>query len=191
MPVKPAERDRSAASNAVQQGQRAAHATAPSSPTSTSALSTQNLSYRPHFIQPTASRPRTDTASLASVRSFGKGDANTKGLIGLLTTVSPEDEPVKEPEDEDPQGLGSGGDPTVEMAQYQPQAQTVVTKVSAPAERHTVRPDLYVLTTASKMSATPPSGARGTVSPVATQAAPRTPALPGEKPRVEASRQRP
>ncbi|XP_029011117.1 proline-rich transmembrane protein 3 [Betta splendens] len=191
VPVKPTDGGQAAAPNAAQQERRAPHP----SPTFTSALAAQNLSYRPRSIQPTASRPRTDTASLASIRSLGKGDAATKGFIRLLPTVSPSvtatgEKSVKEAEDEDPQGLGSASGPTLplqeesaeETAPYRPRAQTVVPKVSATPELplQSVKPDLYVLTAASKTSTTPRSGVRGTASPAATQATPPTEALPGE-----------
>lgn len=200
VPIKPTIRDRLTTMNAVQQGQRMTRPTAQSTPSFTSSFSTQNLSSRPVFIQPTASRPRTDTASLASIRSFVKGDATTKGLIRPLPTVSPttvttEERSVKETEDSDAQGLGSGSTPTVmlvkeespvpfptagdEMAQYQPQAQTVMSKISdvetpPPPDRHTVKPELSVLTTASKISTTPQTETRD-------KATPRTVVLTGEK----------
>lgn len=179
----------------------------------------QNLSSGPVLTQPTASRPRTDTASIALIRA--KGEAVTKSSTPplatfLSTTVpepagdksvtagNPEDGSVKESEDGDSQGLGSGHTPTVmlvkeespvplptvgnEMAQYWPQAQTAISKISdvetPPPDSQTVKPQLFVLTTASKTSTTPQTETRATLSPVVTQATRQTIVLTGEKSNV-------
>lgn len=204
VPIKPTIWDRLTTTNAVQQGQRMTRPTAQSSPSFTSAFSTRNLSSGPVLIKPTASRPRTDTASLESSKSHVKGDATTKGSTPPLPTLSPttvptEEGSVKETEDGDPQGLGSGSTPTAmeeeslvplptagdEMAQYRPQAQTAISTIldakTPPPDRHTVKPDLLVLTTASKISTTPLTETRTALSSVVTQATPRTVALTGEK----------
>ncbi|XP_051281381.1 proline-rich transmembrane protein 3 [Dicentrarchus labrax] len=215
VPIRATVRDRLTTTNAVQQ--RISHPTAQSTPSFIPGLSTQNLSSGPVLTQPTATRPRTDTASLAILRALAKGDATTKGSTPPLPTLpssavaesavdkpviagNPEEGSVKETEDDDLQGLGSGsistvmvvteespiGLPTVgdEMAQYRPQAQTAISKVSdveTPLpDSQTLEPQLFVLTTASKISTTPQTETRATLSPVGTQATPRTVMLTGE-----------
>lgn len=117
-----------------------------------------------------------------------------------MTAGNPEWESVKETDDDDLQELGSGSIPTVtlvkddstvplptvgdEMAQYQPQAQTAISKVSdlkTPPNSQTLKPHLFLLTTANKISTTPQNEIRATLSPVVTQATPRTVLLTGEK----------
>ncbi|XP_029362576.1 proline-rich transmembrane protein 3 [Echeneis naucrates] len=134
VPVRATARDRLTNTNAVQQGQRMTRPTAQSAPSFISTVSMKNLSSRPVLTQPTASRPRTDTASLVFSRAFGKGEATTKGslytTLHLLTLSSAavaepaggkavtagktEEESVKESEDGYSQGLGSGSTPTAE-----------------------------------------------------------------------------
>lgn len=216
VPIRATARERLTTMNTVQQGQIFPRPTAQSPPSFISALSTQNLSSGPIVTQPTASRPRTDTASLALIRALTKGDATTKGFTQPLPTLSssavaqsagdkpvkagdPEEESVKETEDDDLQGLGSGYIPTVmlvkeespvslptvgdEMAQYQPDAQTAIADVTdanaPPTDGQTLKPDLFVLTTVSKTSTTSKTGA--TLSPVVTQTTPQTEVVPGEK----------
>lgn len=189
--------------NAVQQGSRIPRPTAQSTPSFMPTLSMQNLSKGPGLTQPTSSRPRTDTASLAFSRALAKGDETTKDSTPPLPTLpssakSAGDTPVtatnaeagsvKESEGDDLQGLGSGSFPTMmpakeetpvplptageEMAQYQPQAQTAISKVSdvetPPKDSQTVKPQLSVLTTTSKVPITPPIETRATLSPVVT-----------------------
>ncbi|XP_070766635.1 proline-rich transmembrane protein 3 [Enoplosus armatus] len=217
VPIRATIRDRLTTMNAVQQGQRMSRPTAQSTPSFISALSTQNLSNGPILTQPTASRPRTDTASLAFSRAFVRRDDTTKGPTPPLPTLpstavaesagdkpvtagNPEEGSVKEAEDDDFQGLGSGSSPTVtlvkeespvplatvgdEMAQYRPQAQTAISEVSdvkaPPTDSQTVKPHLSALTTASKISLTPQTETRATLSPVVTQTTPRTAVLTGE-----------
>lgn len=218
VPIRATVRDRLTTTNAVQQGQRVSRPTAQSTPSFISALSMQNLSNGPILTQPTASRPRTDTASLAFSRALAKGDTPTKGPTPPLPTLpssavaesagekpvtagNPEEGSVKETEDDDLQGLGSGSTPTVmpvkeesraplstvgdEMAQYRPQAQTAISNISdvktPPTGSQTVKPHLFVLTTANKISTTPQTETRATLSPVVTQATPRPVVLTGEK----------
>ncbi|XP_033484729.2 uncharacterized protein LOC117258205 isoform X1 [Epinephelus lanceolatus] len=214
VPIRATVRDRLTTTNAMQQGQRVPRPTAQSTPSFISALSTHNLSSGPLLIQPTASRPRTDMASLAFSRAFAKGDATTKGSTPPLPTLpsvavaesagdtpvtagNPEEGSVKEAEDDDLQGSGSSqtvmpveeessvpqatlGD---EMAQYQPQAQTAISKVSGvstpPPDSKTVKPQLFLLTTAGKVTTTPQTETRATLSPEVTQATPRTVVLTG------------
>ncbi|XP_036959078.1 proline-rich transmembrane protein 3 [Acanthopagrus latus] len=215
VPIRATAQDRLTTMNTVQQGQMIPRPTAQSPPSFISALSTQNLSSRPLVTQPTASRPRTDTASLALIRALTKGDATTKGLTPPQPTLSssavaqsagdkpvkagnPEVQSVKETEDDDLQGLGSGYIPTVmitkeespvslptvgdEMAQYQPKAQTAIAKASdanaPPTDGQTLKPDPFVLTTVRQTSTTSKTGA--TLSPVVTQTTPRTVVIPGE-----------
>lgn len=219
MPIRVTIRDRLTTTNAVQQGQRVARPTAQSTPIS--ALSTQNLSSGP-LTQPTASRPRTDTASLALLRAIAKGYTTIKGSTPPLPTLSslavteragdkpvtagsPEEESVKETEDGDLQGLGSGSIPTVmlvrespvplptvgdEMAQYRPQAQTAISEglssemsdvKTTKIDRPTVKPQLVALTVADRVSTTLQTETKATLSPVVTQATPRTAVLTGRK----------
>ncbi|XP_018541509.1 proline-rich transmembrane protein 3 [Lates calcarifer] len=215
VPIRATVRYRPTTPNTVQHGKRMTRPTAQSTPSFISALTMQNLSSGPVLTQPTASRPRTDTASIALIRA--KGEAVTKSSTPplatfLSTTVpepagdksvtagNPEDGSVKESEDGDSQGLGSGHTPTVmlvkeespvplptvgnEMAQYWPQAQTAISKISdvetPPPDSQTVKPQLFVLTTASKTSTTPQTETRATLSPVVTQATRQTIVLTGE-----------
>ncbi|KAM7411658.1 hypothetical protein PAMA_021578 [Pampus argenteus] len=219
VPVRVTIRDRLTTTSAVQQGQRVTHPTAQSTP-SISALSMQNLSSGP-LTQPTASRPRTDTARLALIRSLAKGGATMKVSTPplptlpfaaatkpagdkLLTAGNPEEGSVKEPENDDLQGLGSGSSPIMlekesaapvlptvgdEMAQYRPQPQTAMSEglsfkmsdVKTPnVDGPTVKPQLFALTTAGRDSVTPQAETRATVSPVATQATPRAAVSSGE-----------
>lgn len=133
VPVRALARDRLTTTNAMQQGHRVPRPTAQSTPSFISALSTQNLSSGPVLTQPTASRPRTDTASLELMRAQAKGGATTKGSTPLLPTLpssvitesagdkpataaNPEEGSVKEAEEGDElQVLGSGGVPTVTL----------------------------------------------------------------------------
>ena len=104
-------------------------------------------------------------------------------------------------EDRDLQGLGSGRTPTAlliqeespgplptisdEMAQYRPQAQTMMSKIKdtepTPLEDQTVKPHLFVLTTNSTTSTTLQPETRATLSPVVTQKSPQTEELTGKK----------
>ncbi|AWP09889.1 putative proline-rich transmembrane protein 3 [Scophthalmus maximus] len=206
VPVRATVRDRLTNRNTVQQGQRMTRTTSQSIPSFVSALSTKNFSRGPVLIQPTASRPRTDTASLVFSRALAKGDTTTKSLTPPLPTLPSADvaEPAgntpvtadnPESEDGDPQGLGSGSSPTLmvvkeenpvplptvgdEMAQYRPQAQTAISKTSdAPApDSETAMPHPFVLTTASKTTTSPQTETRATLSPVVKLASPRTVAL--------------
>lgn len=218
VPIRATVRDRLTATTAVQQGKRMPRPTAPSTPSFIPAISTQNLNSGPLLTQPTASRPRTDTASLAFIRALAKGYVTTKGSTPPLptspssavaesagdkpvTTGNPEEGSFRETEDGDLQGLGSGSSPTVmlvkeespvplptvgdEMAQYRPLEQTAISEVfdvkTPPPDVQTVKPPLFVLTTASKMSTMPQTETRATLSPVVTQATPQTVVLTGEK----------
>ncbi|XP_019951958.1 N-glycosylase/DNA lyase isoform X1 [Paralichthys olivaceus] len=205
VPVRATVRDRLTSTNAVLQGQRVTHPTAQSIPSFISGLSAKNLSSGPILTQPTASRPRTDTASL-KFRAFAKVDTATKGFTPPLPTLpstavaelAGNKAGNSESEDDDPQGLGSGSSPTTmmgkeeapiptvadEMAQYQPQAQTVMSKTSdekKPApESQTVKLPLFVLTTASKTTISPKTETRATLSSVVTKATLHTVVLTGD-----------
>ncbi|XP_020485187.2 proline-rich transmembrane protein 3 [Labrus bergylta] len=214
VPVRATARDRVTTTAAVTQGQRTSRPPAQSSSSFISALSTQNLSRGPVLTQPTASRPRTDMASLAMSTSLAKGDVPTKGSppplptlpssavlesagVKPVTAENPQRESVKDNEEDDLLELGSGSSPTVEkespvpaptdadeMAQYRPHTQTAISKVSdvkiPPTDSHSAKPRLFGLTTASKISTTPQTETRATLSPVVTQATPRTVVLTGE-----------
>ncbi|CAB1437829.1 unnamed protein product [Pleuronectes platessa] len=72
-----------------------------------------------------------------------------------------------------------------EMSQYRPQAQTVISKSSdektPPPESQTVKPPVFVLTTASKTTTSPQTPeTRATLSPVVTKATPQTVVLTGD-----------
>ncbi|KAK5923902.1 hypothetical protein CgunFtcFv8_000830 [Champsocephalus gunnari] len=129
VPIRATVQDRQKNTNAVQQG-RTSRPTPQFTPPLVSALSTQNLSSGLILTQPTAFRPRTDTAGLALNGAFVKEDTSTKGSIPPLPTFpsaafteSAGDKPAtagnseegspKETEDEDLHGLGSGHIPTV------------------------------------------------------------------------------
>lgn len=208
VPIRATVQERRTATNAVQQLQRGSHPTEPSTPGFRSALSTQSLSSRPVVTQPTSSRARTDTASLSSSGKAEKGSTLPLPTLSSFTVAEPAgDKPVtrgkpkqelfKETEDDGLQELGSGSILTVtpekdespvptvgdEMAQYQPPAQTVISKVLAletTPDSQTLKPRPPLLTTANKISTTPQT-TRITVSPVVTQATPRTDVLTGEK----------
>ena len=221
MPVRIIFQDRLTTMNSVQQEQRVTSPTAQSPPSSVSALTTRNLSSGP-LTQPTVSRSRTDTASLALMRAKAKGGAAIKGSTPPLPTLpsiavdepaddkpvtagSSEEGSVNGTEDGDLQWLESSSTPIVdlvkespaplptvsdEMAQYQPQAQTAVSEsvssklsdVKTPEmNATTVKPQLFALTTAVRVSTTPQTETRATLSPVVTQATPRTVVLTGEK----------
>lgn len=215
VPIRATAQDRRTATNAGQQLQRGSHPTAQSTPTFISALSTQSFSSGPVVTQPTSSRARIDTASLAFSGTFAKAGAAEKGStpprpsLSSFTVAEPAgDKPVtggnpkqgsfKETEDDGLQELGSGSIPTVvvvkdespvptvgdEMAQYQPPAQTAISKVSeleTPPDSQTLKPHLLLLTTATKISTTPQTEIKVTLSPVVTQVTPRTGVLTGEK----------
>ena len=217
VPIKVRIQDRLATTNAVVQGQRMTHPTTQSNPAFILGLSTQNLSRGGIVTQPTASRPRTDTSSLAFLRALTRVAA-TKGSTPPLPTLpstvvdepaddmpatagNPEEGSDNVTEDRDLQGLGSGRTPTAlliqeespgplptisdEMAQYRPQAQTMMSKIKdtepTPLEDQTVKPHLFVLTTNSTTSTTLQPETRATLSPVVTQKSPQTEELTGKK----------
>ncbi|XP_074538238.1 uncharacterized protein LOC141799780 [Halichoeres trimaculatus] len=209
VPIRATAQDRVTTLTAVTQGQRTSSPSAQSTSSFISALSTQNLSSGPVLTQTAASRPRTDTASLAMITALAKGDATTKDSIPPLPTlpssaviesagvksITPRKETFIDTDDDDPQGLGSGSiitmteespvsspSATDEMAQYRPEDQTVLSKVSdakTPTRRsQTVKPHLFELTTANQASAQ--TEIRATPSPLVTQATLRTAVLAGE-----------
>lgn len=219
VPIRATVRDRLTTKNAVQQGQTMPRPSPQSTPSFISALTTQNLSSGPILTEPTATRPRTDTASLAFSRAFAEGDDPTKGSTLPLTTLPSSavadfagNEPtaagksekvsVKETDDDDVQGMGSGSAPTVMllkeelpaptmgdvMAQYQPQAQTAISKSSdvktPPEDSQTLKPHLFVLTTAKETSTTPQTETRATLPTVVRQATPGTVVETGKKKKI-------
>lgn len=208
VPIRATIQDQMTTTNSVQQWQRSTHPSPQSTSSFISDLSTQNLSSGPVATQPASSRARTDTASLALIRASAKADAPEKGSTPPLPTLSsstitasadekletagnPELETVKRTDVDDLQELGSGSIPSVtrgkddltvflptveEMAQFQPQAQTAISKVS-----DIETPEGSLLTATNKISLTPQSELSSTLSPVGTQATPRTVVLTGEK----------
>ncbi|KAM8863037.1 uncharacterized protein AB9W97_018107 isoform 1-T3 [Spinachia spinachia] len=150
-----------------------------SSPPLGPGLSTQNLGSGPGSPHPTASRPRTDTASLAISRASLKGKSPAPPLPTLPFAAVAESagkEPaaagnpsvgsLKESEGDDLQELGSGRVPRPpppsavfdEMAPYQPQAQTAASEERDVETPRSTNPQLS--TTASKTSATPQTETR-------------------------------
>ncbi|CAL8325298.1 unnamed protein product [Merluccius merluccius] len=116
--------------NELSEGQRLPDPTIQSDAFFISTLSTQNLSSRPVRSQPTGSRPRTDTASIALSRRSATGEAYTKGpRLPVISTPSNEIidsaelEHVKagrpgkgrgpQGKDDDWQDAGSGNSPTM------------------------------------------------------------------------------
>ncbi|XP_029974219.1 proline-rich transmembrane protein 3 [Salarias fasciatus] len=215
VPIRVTGRSRSTTANAVDVGQSTSHTSPQFTASFTSALSTQNLSRGSVVAQPTASRPRTDTSSLASSRAFTKRDTTTKPPTlptvpftappkpedhEQATISNPEEETMKDTEDEDSQGSGSGGTPTAkivkenspsppptvadEMAQHRPPAQTVISQVSdvkSPSpESQTVNPHLLMPTptsTTRTIAATPETTTETTV---ATEQTPQIKVITGE-----------
>lgn len=126
VPIRVAIHDRLTTMNTVEQGQRMTRPTTQLSPSLILSLSMQNLSRGP--TQPPASRPRTDTASLAFSRAFRRDVAAKRptpplptfpstAVAGpaddkLVTAGIPDDASDNETEDGDFQGLGSGRTPT-------------------------------------------------------------------------------
>ncbi|KAK5609810.1 hypothetical protein CRENBAI_018977 [Crenichthys baileyi] len=179
VPIRVTIRERFTALNAVEQGQRMALPTTQFNPSFIFKIP-QNLSMDQIATQPTSSRPRTDTASLAFSRALQRQAAATKSPTPPLSTLPShaghaEERSIKGTEDGDSQGLGSGRAPTEtsekgkstvlppivaeEMAQYRPQAQTMVSKVT---DKETTSLDdqndkthLLGLTTTSAISTTP------------------------------------
>lgn len=209
MPIRATAQERLTATNAVQQLQRGSHPTEQSTPGFISALSTQSLSSRPVVTQRTSSRARTDTASLASSGKAEKGSTlplptlssfavSETGGDKPVTGGKPNQDSFKETEDDGLQEMGSGTILTVmavkdespvptagdEMAQYQPPAQTVISKVSdleTRSDSQTLKPRPPLPTTANKIPTTAQTQIRVTLSPVVAQASPRTDVLTGEK----------
>ncbi|XP_070824032.1 proline-rich transmembrane protein 3 [Chaetodon trifascialis] len=205
VPIRATVQDRGTTTNAVQQGQRIPRPTSQSTPSFISALSTQNLSSRPILTQPTASRPRTDTASLAFSRAFAKGDVTTKGStpplptlpssvvaesagVKMLTAGSPEEGSFKETDDDDLQGLGSGHVPTVMLVREESPVPTVgdempqyqpqaQTAISEVSDVKTPPPDSQTLKSRLFVLTT---ASKTSMMPQATQAMPQTVALTGE-----------
>uniref|UniRef100_A0A1A8KNT0 Proline-rich transmembrane protein 3 n=1 Tax=Nothobranchius kuhntae TaxID=321403 RepID=A0A1A8KNT0_NOTKU len=183
--------------NSVEQEERMNLPMTEFNPSLISVLSTQNPSRGQIVTQPSASRPRTDMAGLAVRRALTKGQAAKRGQTPPLPTFPSvadpvDDEPVTagSPEDSDSQGFGSGGTPTAtflrdgsdlmpkaggEMAQYQPQAQTMTSKVSD--VKRPSREDQAVATATSSTratSTTPQPEKRATLPSVITQQTSKT-----------------
>lgn len=179
VPVRVIAQDKLTTTNTVEQEERTNPPISQFNPFLNLTISTQSPTRGHTTIQPTASRPRTDTASLAFGRDLSKVEAAKKGLTPPLPTLpftagaepaddeeTAEEGPVKE-EDDDSQGLGSGRTPTVafvkqasprlpptvgdEMAQYRPEAQTMISKVSdgnKPLEDQTALPTTSAMSSA-------------------------------------------
>lgn len=184
VPIRPTVKDK--LTNTGQQGQRRPHPTAQSAPSFISVLSTHNLSSGPLITQPPSSRARTDTARLAFRGHLAKVDPTSKGSIPpqpALPSSALMENPEEEAANDVLQDLGSGDFPTMDetpvhlphLAQYQPPAQTTISMVSdlkPPTENQTLRPHLFPLTPANKISASPSAEVRATAPPVAAQTTP-------------------
>ncbi|XP_068452878.1 proline-rich transmembrane protein 3-like [Clinocottus analis] len=138
VPVRATVGGRLTTASAAQPWRRTPRPTAQATPPFIAALSTQNLSSGPILSHPTASRPRTDTASLALSRASLKGYATTKGSTPPLPTLAsaaaaaaesasdkpapapaagrPEEVSLNETADGDLREFGSGGVPSVTPA---------------------------------------------------------------------------
>ncbi|XP_076023183.1 uncharacterized protein LOC143013438 [Genypterus blacodes] len=129
VPIHATIRNRLSTNSTMQKRQRMTHPTAQSTASLVSALTTNNVISEPILTQPTASRSRTDTATLPLSREL-ESDTPTKGLTlptsplkavvdslsvvtgnKLVTATSPEEEPVKGIENNEGQDLGSVGTP--------------------------------------------------------------------------------
>lgn len=130
VPIRVTVQDRLTTTNTVEQRQRIHPSVRQTKPSLQSAPATLNISSKLIVTQPTASRPRTDTASLAFSRAFRRGNGTTKGSTPpapalpsaemaapagdkLVTAANPKERTVKEKQGADSQGLGSGIAPTV------------------------------------------------------------------------------
>lgn len=172
------------AANAVQQ-----RMTRPSAPSSTiSARHAHDLSRGPPRPQPTVSRPRTDTASLAFMSVTAKGSTPPPPASAVAAG-----DPQESVQEADAHELGSGSAlnvvlmieeslvplPTVgdEMAQHRPQAQTAVSGGSetrgvdplAAVDSETVEPQRFAVTAAVRSPMTPPAETRDTPAPLVTR----------------------
>lgn len=182
VPVRVTARDKLTTTNMVEQEEMSDHPMTRFDPFPIFAISTQSPSRARATVQPTASRSRTDTASLAFGRDLSKREDAKKGLtLSTLPSVgesadekkakgNPADGPDNETEDVDSQGLGSGTTPAEvsvqqesprraptagdEMAQYRPQAQTM-TSNAGDGINPPVEPQT-ALTTTSAVSTTQP-----------------------------------
>lgn len=198
MPIRTTVQDRLA--NSVQQWQKGPGPTAQYTPSFKSVVPTQNGNREAIVTQPTSSRARTDTASLAFSRAFPKADATSKGSTPPLptlsssavaesadyepvTTGSQEEESVKQSDDDDLQEVGSGSLPTGTLAEddspgplstvgdEMAQYQPPAQTVISEVTDVKTSPDT-LLTTASQISTTSPRSA--ILSRVVTQTTPRT-----------------
>lgn len=164
-------------------------------PTSSRARTdTASLPFSRAFAKPDAT-PKGSTPPLPTLSSSTLAESAGHKLA---TAGNTEEESVKEPESNDLQELGSGSVLTVmpmkdespfplptvgnEMAQYQPPAQTAVSKGSdlKTPDSQTLKPN-WLLKTANKIATTPQTEKRVTLPPVVTQATSQTEVLTGEK----------
>lgn len=202
MPIRTTAQDRLASANSVQQWQRGPGPTAQYTPSFKSVVPTQNSNREAIVTQPTSSRARTDTASLAFSRAFAKADATSKGSIPPLptlsssaivesagyepvTTGSQEEESVKQSDDDDLQEVGSGSLPTRTLVEddllgplstvgdEMAQYQPPAQTVISEVTDVKTSPDT-LLTTANQISTSSPSARSAILSRVVTQTTPRT-----------------
>lgn len=202
MPIRTTAQDRLASANSVQQWQRGPGPTAQYTPSLKSVVPTQNGNREAIITQPTSSRARTDTASLAFSRAFAKADATSKGSTPPLptlsssavaesagyepvTTGSQEEESVKQSDDDDLQEVGSGSLPTGTLVEddspgplstvgdEMAQYQPPAQTVISEVTDVKTTPDT-LLTTANQISTTSPSARSAILSRVVTQTTPRT-----------------
>lgn len=131
VPIRATVRDRLTSANSVHQWHQGPGPTAQSTPSFKSAASRQNSSSAATGTQPTSPRARTDTASLALSKAFGKALTTAKSSTPPTLPPSPAadsagDEPVtagnvavqpvqRGDDDDDLQPVGSGDYPTVTL----------------------------------------------------------------------------
>lgn len=135
VPIRATVRDRLTSANSVHQLQEGPSPTVHSTHSLKSVASRQNSSSAVSGTQPTSPRARTDTASLALSKAFGKALATAKSStlspptlsasttansagVEPVTTGNTVDEPVKQGDDDDDlQPVGSGNFPIVTLVE--------------------------------------------------------------------------
>lgn len=135
VPIRATVRDRLTSANSVHQWQEGPSPTVHSTSSFKSVASRQNSSSAVTGTQPTSPRARTDTASLALSKAFGKALAAAKNSTPSPPTLSPStaansagvepvttgntaEEPVKQGDgDDDLQPVGSGNFPSVTLVE--------------------------------------------------------------------------
>lgn len=201
VPIRATARDRLTSANSVHQWQEAPSPTVHFTPSFKSVASRQNSSSAITGTQPTSPRARTDTASLALSKAFGKAltaakssspspptlsPATTAKSSGVepVTTGNTAEEPVRPGDDDDLQPVGSGNFPTVTFVEEElssaplstlgemAQYQPPVLTVTSKVTDVKASQDV-LLTTAGKSYTTSPSAKSVILSREVTQATPQ------------------